>query len=232
MANHSNETEVALSDPLKVMEAPRYSEFHRTVRVFFGRKLAVFGLVIIVLLVLMAIFAPLIATHDPYSTDVRNKLQPPSTEHWLGTDAVGRDTFSRIVYGARTSLIVGIVSVSSSAVIGMTRYCCRVFQRLGFNVIMRFIDVLMAIRAWSLPSLLPVWSAEVSPLSLLPYYWQHRPQCRIMCGQVLSVKENEYILAGRVIGVNNLRLMFGISSPMPSSSAGGSHHAVGHCHPG
>src|SRR2546421_12580420 len=81
-------------------------------------RLAVFGLVFIALLVLVALFAPLIATHDVGATDLLARYLPPSREHWLGTDATGRDIFSRVVFGARISLRVGIVVVAVSAAVG------------------------------------------------------------------------------------------------------------------
>src|SRR5256714_13980280 len=81
-------------------------------------RLAVFGLVFIALLVLVALFAPLVATHDVGATDLLARYLPPSREHWLGTDATGRDIFSRVVFGARISLRVGIVVVVVSASVG------------------------------------------------------------------------------------------------------------------
>ena len=76
---------------------PQYSEWQGIARVFFRRKISVIGLVIIVALIITAIFAPMLAPYDPTTTDVVNKLQPPSSEHWLGTDQVGRDILSRVI---------------------------------------------------------------------------------------------------------------------------------------
>src|SRR3972149_5595683 len=84
--------------------APPYSEFRRVIRVFFGRKLAVIGLVIIVLLILTAILAPWLAPYDPNKMNMSQSLSQPSREHLLGTDNLGRDVLSRIIYGSRTSL--------------------------------------------------------------------------------------------------------------------------------
>src|SRR5437868_11645908 len=81
-------------------------------------RLATFGLVFIVLLVLVALFAPLIATHDVGATNLLARYLPPSSEHWLGTDSTGRDIFSRLIFGARISLRVGIVVVAVSASVG------------------------------------------------------------------------------------------------------------------
>src|SRR5919201_3549126 len=81
-------------------------------------RLAVFGLAFIVLLALVALFAPLIATHDVGATDLLHRYDAPSSAHWLGTDATGRDIFSRVVFGARISLRVGVVVVVVSAAVG------------------------------------------------------------------------------------------------------------------
>src|SRR5919205_3419290 len=81
-------------------------------------RLAISGLVFIVLLALVALLAPAIATHDVGATNLAARYLPPSAEHWLGTDATGRDVFSRVVYGARISLRVGLVVVTVSAVVG------------------------------------------------------------------------------------------------------------------
>ena len=86
--------------------SPRYSELRYVVRTFFKRKLAVIGLVIILILVIVAIFAPLLAPYDPLEVNLDERLETPSWKHPLGTDATGRDTLSRIIFGSRTSLAV------------------------------------------------------------------------------------------------------------------------------
>ena len=99
---------------------PRYSETRRVISVFFGRPLPIIGLFIIVAFVLTAISAPLIAPHDPYKMNIVEKLGQPSYEHLLGTDSLGRDTLSRIIYGSRTSLIIGISAICVSSFIGLS----------------------------------------------------------------------------------------------------------------
>ena len=96
---------------------PQYSEFRYIVRVFFRRKLAVIGFVIILLLLLTAIFAPVLAPYDPIKVDLDNTLLQPCWDYPLGTDATGRDTLSRIIYGTRTSLAVafGAMAIAASA---------------------------------------------------------------------------------------------------------------------
>jgi peptide/nickel transport system permease protein len=93
---------------------PKYSETKRIFRVFFGRKLALIGSVIILLLIITGIFAPLLAPYKPDKLDMKSKLLPLSSAHLLGTDALGRDTFSHIIYGTRTSLEVAIGALNVS----------------------------------------------------------------------------------------------------------------------
>src|SRR5690625_5002639 len=83
----------------------------KTMRRFWRSPRTLFGVVVMALIVLAAVFAPLVSTHDPNVQNLRNRLAPPSAEHWLGTDQFGRDTYSRIIYGGRVSLSVGFLSV-------------------------------------------------------------------------------------------------------------------------
>lgn len=187
----------------------RVSEFKRFRRVFFSRLVVRIGLVIILLLIISAIFAPLLAPYDPYEPDLFNTLSAPSRAHPLGTDPLGRDTLSRIIYGARTSLIVGLIVVSLAASIGMSLgLIAGFFGRWIHTVIMRFIDALMAfpmiLLALVVSALLGGGVKNVIialTVGLVPVY------ARLMTGQVLTIKENDYITAGRAIGASNLRIM-------------------------
>jgi ABC-type dipeptide/oligopeptide/nickel transport system permease subunit len=187
----------------------KYSETRRIIKVFFGRKLAVVGLAIITLLILTAIFAPWLAPYDPYKLDIVHKLQQPSSKHWLGTDSLGRDVLSRIIYGTRTSLIIGIGAVGMAAVIGESLgLIAGYFGRSVFHIIMRLIDALMAVpmllTALVIASLLGGGVKNVIialGISLIS------GQCRMMCAQVMTIKQNDYILAGRAMGMGNLRMM-------------------------
>jgi peptide/nickel transport system permease protein len=165
-------------------------------------QLAVLGGVLVLFAVGTAIFAPLIAPYDPNQTDFLAVLQPPSASHPLGTDDLGRDILSRLVYGARLSLQVSLAAVAVAALVGVP--IGLVVGYLGGLVdtaVMRFMDSLM-----SLPSLvLALTIAAVLGSGLLnttlaiavvaiPTY------ARLMRGQVLSVQQNEYVLAARAIG--------------------------------
>ena len=188
---------------------PKVSAFRRFIRVFFGRKIVGFGMVIIVIFLLTAAFATWIAPYDPYEQHIDNLLQPPSWQHWLGTDTLGRDTLSRIIMASRTTLMVGIVALGIAAIVGMILGLLAGY--LGGwtqSIIMRIMDALMAfpmiLLALVIASLLGGGLTNVMialGISLVPGY------ARLMCGQVLSVKENEYVLAERSIGASSSRIM-------------------------
>jgi peptide/nickel transport system permease protein len=190
---------------------PRVSGFKLFGKVFFGRGVVVFGMVVIFMFIIFAIFAEWIAPYDPYKTDLPNRLQNPSGEHWLGTDVIGRDTLSRIIFGARTSLVIGLIVVCASGTIGMT--LGMIAGYMGgwvYIIIMRIMDTLMAfpmiLLAMVIAALLGGGITNVIvalTIGLVPVY------TRLMCGQVVSVKENDYILAERALGASSWRVMLG-----------------------
>jgi ABC-type dipeptide/oligopeptide/nickel transport system permease subunit len=186
-------------------------ETRRFIRVFTSRSLVVVGVVIILLFLITAIFAPVLTPYDPYVQNLKESLlQPGKKGHILGTDAIGRDILSRIIYGARTSLIVGVVSVLIAALIGLTLGLIAGFYGSLVNtIIMRFIDSMMSIPmillALVIAALLGSGLTNVMiaiGVSMMSVY------ARMMCGQVLSVKENDFITAERAIGASNFRIMF------------------------
>jgi ABC-type dipeptide/oligopeptide/nickel transport system permease subunit len=189
--------------------APRASEFRRFFRVFFSRGVVVFGLVVILLLIITAAFAPLLAPYDPYKSDVTIRLAKPSAEHWLGTDSIGRDTLSRIIYGSRTSLLVSIVALTLAAFVGMSLgLIAGYYGGLTFTVIMRVVDSLMSIPmmllALTIGALMGGGLTNIIialGVALVPVY------ARLMCGQVLSVKQNDYVMAARSTGAGSLSIM-------------------------
>ncbi len=190
--------------------APAQSEFRRVMRVFFGRKLAVVGLALIVFLIITAIFAPWLAPYPPNDIDMAQTLAKPSAEHWLGTDNLGRDILSRIIYGARTSMIIAIGATAVSVILGEALGLIAAhFGGIVFQIIMRFIDALMAVPmllvALIMASLLGGGAKNVILALGVGMLSVH---ARMMCAQALSVKQNDYILAARAIGMGNLRMMF------------------------
>lgn len=193
--------------PLEFVQ--RAGGLRRFIKVLFGRGLVIFGVVVILLVVITAIFAPLLAPYNPYDQDLSQSLVKPSAHHLLGTDSLGRDTLSRLIFGTRNSLLVGVVALTIAATIGITMGLLAGY--LGgwiYTVIMRFIDSLMCfpmiMLALVIASLLGGGIKNVMiaiGVAMLPGY------ARLMCGQVLSVKENDYVLAANSEGAGSLRIM-------------------------
>jgi ABC-type dipeptide/oligopeptide/nickel transport system permease subunit len=176
----------------------------------FDRPVVIGGAVDIVFMVILAIFAPLIAPYPPNDQNLMATLQSPSHAHWLGTDELGRDFLTRVIYGAQISLLVGVVAVSLAGAVGMVLgLIAGYFGGWVSNIIMRFIDALLALP----PMVLMLAIAAMLGgglktvliaigIAMMPTY------CRLMCGQVLSLKGNDYVTAARAGGAGNLRIMF------------------------
>lgn len=189
---------------------PRVSEWQRFRRVFFQRKIVMVGLVILVILVLTAIFAPLLAPFDHIYGDMTESLQPPNSKHILGTDLQGRDTLSRLIYGSRTALIVGFGSVLLAGIAGVTLgMIAGYFGGIINMIIMRIMDALMGfpmvLLALVIAAVLGTGMYNVVialSIATLPGY------ARVMHALAISVRENDYILAERAIGASSMRTMF------------------------
>jgi peptide/nickel transport system permease protein len=190
---------------------PRVNEWRRFSRVFFARRMVIFGLVIMFLLFITAIFAPLLAPYDPYKGDLRSTLQQPSSKHLLGTDSLGRDTLSRLIYGSRTAILVGFATATFAAAVGMLLgLIAGYYSNTIINmIIMRIMDLLlsfpMIILALFIAALLGGGIQNVIialGIGALPGY------ARVMHGLTLSAKENDYILAERAMGASVPRSMF------------------------
>ena len=124
----------------------RTNELRRFTRVFLGRGVVAFGVVVLLLFILVAFFAPLLAPYDPYEPDLFNVLSKPTKVHLLGTDALGRDILSRIIYGTRTSLSIGLIVVIAAGLMGMTLGLVAGYYGGSwvYLIIMRLIDAMMA----------------------------------------------------------------------------------------
>ncbi len=187
------------------MIVKKRSQVKEVWRRFRRNRQAMVGMVMLLILIFAAIFAGVIAPYDPLQQDIINRLQPPSAAHIFGTDELGRDIFSRILYGSRISLTVGLIAVSISSVVG-----CALGAIAGYyggvldNVIMRCADVLMAI-----PSILLNISIVAAlgtglqnvmiaiGISSVPAY------CRIMRASLLSLKDQEFVDASRAAGASD-----------------------------
>ena len=206
-------SELKLSDGsvLKIeMEVlPKVNEFRRFWRVFFSRKVVLFAFIIVVIAIFVAIFAPYVAPYGSNEQNLLNVLKPPSWEHLLGTDSLGRDTLSRVIYGSRIALTVGVGTVLIAATAGtIIGLIAGYFGGMTNTVIMRITDAIMSMP----PVLLALVVAMVLgggvrgvvisiSISLLPGY------IRLVRGQVLTTKQNDYIMAAKSMGGKKVRIM-------------------------
>ena len=197
---------------MEFLEAPPpVSEWRRFRRVFFSRGVVVFGLIVLLALAFTAIFAAWLAPYDPYTPGVADSLLQPCKEHPLGTDILGRDTLSRLIYGSRTALMVGFITVGIASIIGITLgIIAGYFGGVGvINMfIMRAMDAFMcfpmlllalviaAVRGGGIHNVIIALS-----VAIIPVY------ARVMHGLTLSIRENDYIMAQHAMGASNLRTM-------------------------
>jgi peptide/nickel transport system permease protein len=196
-------------------------------------RLAYIGIAIAAIVVILAIFAPLIATHDPTAQDLARRFLSPSGEHWFGTDGLGRDVFSRVVYGTRVSLQVGITVVLISGMIGVVigavagfygGWIDKFLSGYLFNVFLAFPGLLLAIALAAFvdeQKMLAFIVGEDAVRAFLGFFspgifkmllalctigWVG--YARVMRGQVLKVREYDFVVAARALGAGNMRILF------------------------
>lgn len=181
-----------------------------TLRQIKKNRLAIIGIVILSIMVLVAVFATVIAPYDPYETNYANVKKPPSAEYFLGTDALGRDVFSRLIYGTQISLAIGLVVVGIAMTIGVPLGAIAGYYGGAVDmIIMRVVDIVQAfpfvilaigIVAVVGPSLLNMMLV----LGAITWIWY----ARLVRGLVLSLRESDFILAARAIGASNPEIIF------------------------
>ncbi|WP_027780163.1 ABC transporter permease [Paraburkholderia caledonica] len=176
---------------------------------FMRNRAAVFGAFLVALIVIMALFAPWLTHYDPVQASFMTVRQAPSAAHWFGTDELGRDVLSRLLYGARASLLAGVVSVGIAVVLGVPLgLIAGYFGRFVDGVISRIADALLsipflilaiALSAFLGPSLTNAMAAI--GISAMPRF------IRLTRGQAISVKAEEYVEGARAIGLDHARIM-------------------------
>jgi peptide/nickel transport system permease protein len=173
-------------------------------------RLGIIGIIIVTLFVLVALFAPFITTHDVGATDLLVRYAPPSAAHWLGTDSTGRDIFSRVIFGARISLEVGIVVVAVSAFFGTIAgaiagyyggWVDRFLSGYIFNVFLAFPGLLLAI------ALVAFLGAGLNKLIFALCIIGWVGYARLIRAQVLKVREYDFVNAARALGAGDLRIL-------------------------
>jgi peptide/nickel transport system permease protein len=188
---------------------PRVNEVRRFMKVFLGRPVVVIGIIIIIVLLIAAAIPSVLAPHDPTEQNLRGILAQPGSGHLLGTDSLGRDLFSRIIYGARTAVIVGFLALIMSSVLGMTLgLLAGYFGRITYTIIMRFIDALMAFPAMLLTlTIVALLGGGMHMVIVALGIGMMTGYARVMCAQAMALKENDYIMAARSLGASSARLM-------------------------
>ena len=173
-------------------------------------RLAMFGLVILLITLFLAVFGPVLVIYAPEKMDFTTRFAPPSLQHVLGTDDFGRDTFTRIVYGARVSLEVGVISVSLAATLGtLLGLLAGYGRRLSDEVIMRAMDVLYAFPAVLLAIAILAALGKGVGNAMIAIGIVYVPIfARITRGEVLTIRNEEYITAARALGASDLRILF------------------------
>ncbi len=168
--------------------------------------LGLFGVVAIA-----ALLAPLIAPHDPLDQNILQRLKGPSAEFWMGTDAYGRDIFSRILYGARISLMIGLVSITAALLIGTTiGLVAGYFGGKTDIIVMQIMDVLLAFPSLILGLIVvAMLGPSIANIIIAIALTAIPPFARIARAPTIVVKEREFIEAGRALGYGHIRLMGG-----------------------
>jgi ABC-type dipeptide/oligopeptide/nickel transport system permease subunit len=173
-------------------------------------RLALPGLIIVLAFVVCGVFAPLIAPYDPYKNDLMNVLMPPSAEHWFGTDELGRDLFSRVIYGARISLVEGLFSVALAMMIGVPIGI--VSGYVGGRVdalIMRTIDVLLAFPGVLLAIvIISILGPGLTNAIIAVAIYTVPIFARLARGATLTVKDEPYVEAARAAGLSAVRILW------------------------
>lgn len=170
---------------------------------------ALLGLVLIVLIAALALAAPLVTRYDPEAIDLVNMRQPPSAEHWFGTDDLGRDVFSRVVYGGRTSLIIGFVPSLISLILGTALGLLAGYAGKHVDgLIMRLADIVLAFPSLLL-AMVVMYTLGASLLNMFIALsiinWAGT--ARVVRAQTLSLKEKEFVEAARSMGVSNVMIL-------------------------
>lgn len=178
-------------------------------RQFVRNRAALLGFVCLLLICLAAVFAPLVAPYDPVQIKLSAKLAPPGAEHWLGTDHFGRDIFSRVLYGGRVSLSVGLLVVAFAVIVGVPLGLLAGF--LGGhadNILMRLVDAFLTFPPLLLAvAIVGLLGPDIENVMLALGLVQAPILARIVRGSTLSVREEVYIMAARALGASPLRIV-------------------------
>jgi len=209
----ANAAKANAAKPAKVVnleELESLSYLQLVWRKFRRHKLAIVGAIMIVILLLLAIFGPMISPYSFEQIDLSNLKAPPSWDHFFGTDDLGRDVFTRILHGGRISLLVGFASALTAVVFGiLVGALAGFYGKVLDNILMRFTDMMMTIP--TLPLLIvfsTLLKGSVGNIILLMVLFSWMSTARLVRGAVLTFKQQEFIEAARALGVSSGRIIF------------------------
>ena len=198
-----------MSTPAVAAPTPLAYFAAQTFKAFNTNKTSWIGLMVFLLVVALAIAAPWIAPFDPNDQNIMEKLRPPSAAHWLGTDSFGRDTLSRILYGARISLVIGIASTLLAMVIGSAiGMFAGWYGGRADTVTMQAMDVLLAFPSLILGLILvAMLGPSTTNIIIAIALTSIPPFARIARAPTIAIKEREFVMAGRALGYSDSRIV-------------------------
>ena len=173
-------------------------------------RLALIGGAIVLVLALIAVAAPLVSPHDPHKPDVKRILEPPSTRHWLGTDQIGRDVLSRMLYGARVSLAVGFVSVGIATAIGLALGAGAGYHGGPVDgAVMRLVDLMLVFpRFFLLLAVLAFLKPSIWTIMVVIGLTGWMGVARLVRAEFLALKEREFVIWSQSIGASAFRIIW------------------------
>lgn len=179
-------------------------------RRFKRNKVAMISLYVLIILILLAVLAPVLSPYGRDAIQLGMKEKPPSAQHWLGTDALGRDVYTRLLYGGRVSLTVGLVATSIQLVIGVIMgSLAGYYGRFVDTLIMRLTDMVLSFPFLALAiAVAAILGPSIYNTMLIIGLLSWTSTCRLIRGQFLSIKETEYMEAARALGLGEARIIY------------------------
>ncbi len=175
----------------------------------FKNKLVLFGFIVVSFFVLVALFAPLLSPYEPNAININEALLSPSKAHPLGTDQLGRDLLSRLIYGARISLFVGLIAVGLATLIGiLLGSLAGYYAGMVDSIIMRFTDMMLCFPTFFLIlAVIAILEPSIINIMVIIGLTNWMGVARLIRAEILSLKEREFILAEKTIGASDLRII-------------------------
>ncbi|MGP4081437.1 oligopeptide ABC transporter permease [Pseudalkalibacillus sp. R45] len=198
-------------EPLPPEPLPKPETLTRlTIEKFMKNKLAVIGLITLMLIILAAIFAPYLTPYEPSNQELLKRLTPPNGEHWLGVDTLGRDMYTRMLYGARVSLLVGFASVTVSIFIGtIVGAIAGYYGGVVDAFLMRVVDVFLSIPSlFFLITVVTIFEPSLTMLILAFALFGWTTTARLVRGEFLTLRSREFVLAAKTMGVRSSKIIF------------------------